>query len=89
MGTYDYHFLADMLDLIIIRGDRSCHEVLIAFFIVLQIQTEAGLRRPVLAGAGWYWMLRPASAWIGKKIKNSLYSGYFDLMGRLILTTSP
>ena len=39
------------------------HEVLItrrqSIFIFLQIQAEAGLRRPVLAGAGWYWMLRP------------------------------
>jgi hypothetical protein len=54
----------------------------------LQIQAEAGLRRPVLAGAGWYWMLMPASAWIFKKIKNALSSAYQDLMGHLILTTS-
>ena len=43
----------------------------------------------MLAGAGWYWMLRPASAWICKKIKNALSSGYQDLIGHLILTTSP
>ena len=54
--------------------------------IFLQIHAEAGLRRPVLAGAGWYWMLRPASAWICKKIINALSSGYQDLMGYLILT---
>ena len=36
-------------------------------FIFLQIQAEVGLRRLVLAGTGWYWMLRPASAWIYKK----------------------
>ena len=34
-------------------------------------------------------LLRPASAWICKKIKNALSSGYQDLMGHLILTTSP
>jgi hypothetical protein len=34
-------------------------------------------------------MLRPPSAWICKKIKNALSPGYQDLMGHLILTTSP
>ena len=34
-------------------------------------------------------LLRPASAWICKKIKNALSPGYQDLMGHLILTTSP
>ena len=34
-------------------------------------------------------MQRPASAWICKKIKNALSSGYQDLMGHLISTTSP
>ena len=36
------------------------HEVLntrIAFLIFLKIQAEAGLRRAVLAGASWYWIL--------------------------------
>jgi hypothetical protein len=43
----------------------------------------------VLAGAGWNWMLRSASAWICEKNKNALSSGYQDLMGHLILTTNP
>ena len=34
-------------------------------------------------------LLRPASAWICKKIINALSSGYQDLMGHQILTTSP
>ena len=46
----------------------------IPFF--LQIQAEAGLRRPVLGGASWYWMLRPASAWICIEIKNALQNSY-------------
>ena len=43
-------------------------------------------RQPAPASNG---LLRPASAWICKKIKNALSSGYQDLMGHLILTTSP
>ena len=43
-------------------------------------------RQPAPASTG---LLRPASAWICKKIKNALSSGYQDLMGHLILTTSP
>ena len=34
-------------------------------------------------------LLRPASAWICKKNKNALSSGYQDLIGHKILTTSP
>ena len=56
------------------------HEVMITrrqsisnFF---QIQGAGGLRRPVLAGAGWYWLLSPLTAWICKIIKNALSSGY-------------
>ena len=41
-----------------------------------QIQGAGGLRRPVLAGAGWYWLLSPLTAWICKIIKNALSSGY-------------
>ena len=47
---------------------------------------------PQKAGAVWCWlpgMLRPASAWICKKIRNAFSSDYQDLMGHLILTTSP
>ena len=43
-------------------------------------------RQPAPASTG---LLRPASAWIFKKIKNALSSGYQVLMGHLILTTSP
>ena len=43
-------------------------------------------RQPAPASTG---LPRPASAWICKKIKNALSSGYQDLMGNLILTTSP
>ena len=43
-------------------------------------------RQPAPASTG---LLRPASAWICKKIKNALSSSYQDLMGHLILTTSP
>ena len=45
--------------------------------------------RPQKAGAGWYWMLRPASVWIYNKNKNASSSSNQDLMGYLILTTSP
>ena len=42
------------------------HEVLItrrqSIFIFLQIQAEASLRRPVLAGAGWCWLVLDAEA---------------------------
>ena len=55
----------------------------------MQIQAEASLSiqyQPAPASTG---LLRPASAWICKRIKNALSSGYQDLMGHLILTTSP
>ena len=42
--------------------------------------------QPVLASTGF---LRPASTWICRKIINAFSSGYQDLMGHLILTTSP
>ena len=42
-------------------------------------------RQPAPASTG---LLRPPSAWICKKIKNALSSGYQDLMGHLILIRS-
>ena len=66
------------------------HEVLIARrqSIFLQIHAETGLSiqyQPAPASTGQH---RPSegAAWIWKKNKTS---GYQDLMGHLILTTSP
>ena len=56
--------------------------------IFLQIQAEAGLRRSVLGGAGWLGCWGPPLPGFAKKIKNASSSGYQDLMGHLILTTS-
>ena len=52
---------------------------------VIQVRIDQGLSHEhqlVLAA-------KPASAWICKKNKNALSSGYQDLMGHMILTTSP
>ena len=69
------------------------HEVLITRRqSIFDFFANPGRGGPQKAGASWCWlpgMLRPASAWICKKIKNALSSGYQDLMGHLILTTSP
>ena len=70
------------------------HEALITRKKKLFFLANPGRGRPqrasaVLAGAGWYWMLWPPAPWICKKIKNALSSSYQDLMGHLILTTSP
>ena len=69
------------------------HEVLITRRLsIFDLFANPGRGGPQKAGASWCWlpgMLRPASAWICKKIKNALSSGYQDLMGHLILTTSP
>ena len=69
------------------------HEVLITRRqSIFDFFANPGRGGPQKAGASWCWlpgMLRPASAWICKKIKNALSSGYQVLMGHLILTTSP
>ena len=69
------------------------HEVLITRRqSIFDFFANPGRGRPQKLGAGRCWlvgMLRPASAWICKKNKNALSSGYQDLMGHLILTTSP
>ena len=69
------------------------HEVLITRRqSIFDFFANPGRGRPQKVGAGRCWlvgMLRPPSAWICKKIKNALSPGYQDLMGHLILTTSP
>ena len=47
---------------------------------------STGQHRPAPASTG---LLRPLAPWICKKYKNSLFSGYQDLTGHLILTTRP
>ena len=69
------------------------HEVLITRRqSIFDFFANPGRGGPQKVGAGRCWlvgMLRPPSAWICKKIKNALSPGYQDLMGHLILTTSP
>ena len=59
------------------------HEVLIARRqSIFDFFAYPGRGGPQKAGASWCWlpgMLRPASAWICKKIKNAFSSGYQDL----------
>ena len=70
------------------------HEVLItkrqSVFIFLQIQAEGGPQHPLPASTSQH---RPSEARLcldlQKINKNALSSGYQDLMGHLILTTSP
>ena len=46
---------------------------------------------PQKVGAGWCWLVLDAEAclYLDLQKKNALSSGYQDLMGHLILTTSP
>ena len=59
------------------------------FYFFLQIQAEADLSIQYQPAPASTSLLRPVSAWICNKIKNVLSSGYQDLKGYLILTTSP
>ena len=69
------------------------HEVLItrrqSIFICFANPGRGGPHHPRQLAPASTGLLRPASAWICKKIKNALSSSYQDLMGHLILTTSP
>ena len=69
------------------------HEVLVTRRqSIFNFLANPGRGGPKKAGASWCWLVRVlmlASAWICKKIKNALSSGYQDLMGHLILTASP
>ena len=66
------------------------HEVLItrrqSIFIFFANPGKGGPQHPVPASIS---LLRSASDWICKKIRNALSFGYQDLMWHLILTTSP
>jgi len=69
------------------------HEVLIirrqSIFIFFANPGRGGPQHPNQPAPASTDLLRPASAWICKKIKNALSSGYQDLMGHQILTASP
>ena len=69
------------------------HEVLItrrqSIFIFFANPGRGGPQHPNQPAPASTDLLRPASAWICKKIINALSSGYQDLMGHQILTTSP
>ena len=69
------------------------HEVLITRRqSIYDFFANPGRGRPQKAGAGWCWLILDAEACLCldfQKNKNALSSGFQDLVGHLILTTSP
>ena len=69
------------------------HEVLITRQSICIFFPYPGRGEPQKAGAGWCCLVLDAEARLcldlQKKNKNALSSGYQDLMGHLILITSP